>query len=172
MSEESKELSDAPTEASESSTDGPRRGILDDGKRREICAILAVGCTRAVAARYVGCHPHTIRRTAQRDETFALAIERAETKHEIKHLTNINKAAQDGRYWRAAAWALERKYPARYAQRDPALFTAEQVSQVLGQFADVILEEVPDEDDRQRILARMTALADALAGDLSEGDEP
>ncbi len=171
MSEEARDLSEAPADTCDVANDAPRRGILDDGKRREICAILAVGCTRAIAARYVGCHPDTIRRTAQRDEVFGLAIERAETKHEIKHLSNINKAAQEGRYWRAAAWRWSGKYPARYAQRDPALFTAEQVSQVLGQFADAILEEVPGEEDRQRIVSRLTSLTEALAGDGNEGDE-
>ena len=31
-----------------------RKPVLDDAKRREICAILAIGGTRRMAARYVG----------------------------------------------------------------------------------------------------------------------
>lgn len=139
-----------------------RPPVLDEGKRREICAILAVGCNRETAAKYVGCHRTTITKTAQRDEGFALALEQAESKYEILHLSHINKAATEGRYWRAAAWALERKYPARYGQSHGQLLSIEQVRQVLSQFADVLLEEVPEDPDRQRILERLTALTNEL----------
>jgi hypothetical protein len=146
-----------------------RPPILDATKRAEICAILAVGGSRAIAAQYVGCHPDTIRNTAQRDPEFAASLERAESGHEVKHLTFINKAAEEGRYWRAAAWALERKYPARYGRRHPDMFTVEQVSHVLAQFAGVILEEVPAEAQRGRILARLSELTVRLQSADAEG---
>jgi IS30 family transposase len=144
-----------------------RPTILDEGKRREICAILAVGCSRETAARYVGCHRTTISRTADREEEFAQALLQAESRHEILHLTNINRAATETRYWRAAAWALERKYPARYAARDPHTLTTEQVSQLLAQFADVLMQEVSQEDERQQILARLAE----LTADFQKDDE-
>jgi hypothetical protein len=146
-----------------------RRTVLDEGKQREICAILAVGCSRLIAARYVGCHRNTIRSTAMRDKNFLRAIRQAESKHEILHLTHINAAAKEGRYWRAAAWALERKYPTRYGHRDPHMFTIEQVSQVLAQFADVILEEVPKTAQRKRILARLNDLTSGLRRSTAKG---
>lgn len=146
-----------------------RPPVLDEAKKGEICAILAVGCSRATAARYVGCHPDTIRNTAQRDDKFALDLERAESKHEVKHLAFINKAAEEGKYWRAAAWALERKYPGRYGTRRPDRFTVEQVSHVLSQFAAVILEEVPEASERQRILSRLSDLTAGLQSSASGG---
>jgi hypothetical protein len=149
-----------------------RRGILDEVKRREICAILSVGCSRKTAARYVGCHPTTIGRTALRDEDFALAVRQAESKHEVLHLTHINKAAQEGRYWRAAAWALERKYPDRYSQRNPSMFTLEQITQVLSQFAEALLEEVEKASQRKRILARLTDLTTGLQAASPKGKGP
>lgn len=139
-----------------------RPPVLDDAKKREICAILAVGCNRETAARYVGCHPHTIRNTAHREAPFALELERAESKHEVKHLAFISKAAEEGKYWRAAAWALERKYPGRYGARRPDMFTVEQVSHVLSQFAAVVLEEVPEASQRERILSRLSDLTAGL----------
>jgi hypothetical protein len=139
-----------------------RPPVLDDVKKREICAILAVGCSRVIAAQYVGCHPTTIRNTALRDEEFALQLGQAEVKHEILHLSHINSAAKEGRYWRAAAWALERKYPDRYARRDPNIITVEQISEVLAQFADVIFEEVTEPEYRQRILTRLNDLTAGL----------
>jgi hypothetical protein len=132
--------------------------VLDETKRREIYAILSVGGSRAAAARYVGCHAQTIRNTAQRDPQFGAALERAESSDEIVLLTNITKAGKDPRYWRAAAWALERKYPDRYGQRDPKAFTAEQISTILGHFSEVIIEEIPDEADARRILERLNGL--------------
>src|SRR5438132_8482293 len=94
-----------------------RPPVLDAAKKREIVAILSVGCSRVTAARYVGCHPDTIRKTALRDEKFAIQLRQAETTHEILHVKNINAAAKEGRYWRGAAWALERGYPQRYGLR-------------------------------------------------------
>jgi hypothetical protein len=146
-----------------------RPPVLDEAKQREICAILAVGCSRTVAARYVGCHVQTIRNTAGRDENFARALAQAESRDEIAHLANINKAAQEGRYWRAAAWALERKYPDRYAQRDPHVFTVEQVSQILAQLAEVMLEEVSKPAQRKRIVERLTELTTLLQTDVDKG---
>ncbi len=138
------------------------RGVLTEVKRSEICAILAVGCSRTTAARYVGCHPSTIRNTARRDADFAQALQQAETKHEIQHLAHINAAAKEGRYWRAAAWALERTHPDRYGRRRPHTITSDQLSQVLAQFAGVILEEVADEDVQQRVFARLADLTEEL----------
>ncbi len=138
------------------------RTALTEVKRREICAILAVGCTRTAAARYVGCHPDTIRNTAKREPDFAAALVQAESQHEIRHLTHINAAAKEGRYWRAAAWALERVNPDRYAGRRPHTITVQQISEVLSQFAGVMLEEVSDPELQKRVFARLSDLTSEL----------
>ena len=139
-----------------------RPPLLDEVKRKVICAMLAVGGTRAAAAQYVGCHPDTIRKTAERDEEFALAISHAESKHELLTLADINKAAKESRNWRAAAWLLERRYPSRYGRLRPEVITVEQISQALAQLADVLLDEVPEEQRRERILIRLTELTSQL----------
>ena len=48
-----------------------RPPVLDEGKQREIVAILTMGCSRRTAAQYVGCAPNTIQSTAERDPKFA-----------------------------------------------------------------------------------------------------
>jgi hypothetical protein len=146
------------------------RCVLTEVKRSEICAILAVGCSRTAAARYVGCHPDTIRNTAKRDAEFAAALQQAETRHEIQHLAHINAAAKEGRYWRAAAWALERTHPDRYGRRRPYTVSPEQLSQALAQFASIILEEITDEDLQQRIFERLTELTEKLQALSTGGD--
>ncbi len=151
-----------------------RRGILDELKQREICAILAIGCTRELAGalRRPASHPTTIRRTALRDAEFAAALEQAETTHEIAHMTHINAAAKEGRYWRAAAWALERKYPDRYAPRDPRTFTIDQIGQVLGAIRGSDSGgSFEGSSQRKRILARLTELTAGLQASAGEGTE-
>lgn len=138
------------------------RTVLDDVKKREICAILAMGGSRAIAAAYVGCHPNTIRKHILRDEAFAQAVEQAESKHEVAQLSYINSAGKEGRHWRAAAWLLEHRYPGRYGRRKTDQFTLEQVTHILTQFAGVILDEIEVEEMRQRILGRLSELATSL----------
>lgn len=151
-----------------------RRPVLDDVKRREILAILSVGCSRRTAARYVGCAPSTIQNTADRDSQFAQELRHAEYQSEIGYLRNIQKAARQERYWRAAAWALERKNPRDFARRGPDVITVDQIKQLLAQFAEIIVEEVPVAMYRKNILKRLGGLTAGLgrAGEDDEQDPP
>lgn len=136
--------------------------LLDEMKRREIVAVLSMGGTREMAANYVGCHPTTIWRTANRLPEFAAAMTRAESNHEMQHLGHVSSAAKDVRHWRAAAWTLEHCYPDRYARRRSSAITLEQMSQILSQLAGLILEEIPEQTYCQRILDRLGQLSDEL----------
>jgi len=136
---------------------GSRRG-LDEFRKREILAILSVGCSRRTAARYVGCSPSTIRRTAERDPEFAEALRKAETKAQILFMKNIAAAARKEQYWRAAAWALERLNPEDYGPRSPQAVTLEQIRALISEFARIIVEEVPIASHRKRILKRLDCL--------------
>ena len=90
-----------------------RPPILDELKRREILAILTVGCRRRTAAKYVGCTVQTISNTAARDPDFAKQVRQAEQQAEIGALKEIREAGKEPRHWRAAAWLLERRNPDR-----------------------------------------------------------
>lgn len=141
-----------------------RKPVLDEFKRREILAILAVGGSRRVAATYVGCSVTTIQNTADRDPEFAEQLRRKEFQSEIGYLENIRSAARDERYWRAAAWALERLNPERYGRRSPDAITIDQVKELLAQFAEVIVEEVPVPVFRKNVLKRLDAISGGLRG--------
>jgi hypothetical protein len=136
--------------------------VLDEVKKREILAILAVGGSRRTAARYVGCAVSTIQNTACRDAEFGQAIRRAEHQSELAYLKNIQTAAGKEQHWRAAAWALERKNPDEYGRRKPDVLTPEQVRSLLAQLAEIVLNEVPVAAFRKRILKRLDALFAAL----------
>jgi len=128
--------------------------ILDEMKRREVCALIAAGCGMETAAYYVGCSTRTIRREAQRNDGFREALRRAELSTEITSLRALRDAS--GKHWRAAAWLLERTQPDRYGKKNPAAITPESAMFVLDNVANVIAEELEDDEEhRLRILNRL-----------------
>jgi len=135
-----------------------RPPVLDEIKRREILAILSVGCSRTTAANYVGCSVSTIQNTAERDPKFAEELRRAESRAEITFLQAIQKAARDERHWRAAAWVLERKCPEQYGRRKADTLTIGQVKDLLEQFAQAIAEQLPAPKYRKAILKQLDRL--------------
>ena len=144
---------------------------LDEIKRREVLAILAMGSSRQAAAKYVGCAAGTIRVAAQRDPSFAEQLQHAEQQAELNYLSNIRDAAKKPQYWRAAAWVLERRKPGDFASRKAGVMTVEQARQVLEHFAQIVVEEVPAARQRQRILARLDDLLKTLRPDRTRGTE-
>ncbi len=139
-----------------------QRTILDGYKRREILAILGVGCSRRVASDYVGCAIATIQNTADRDQNFAAKLRKNEHGSEIGYMENIRNAARTERYWRAAAWALERLHPEKYGRRGPDVITVDEIRNLLAQFAEIIVEEVPVAEYRKKILKRLKSISDSL----------
>ena len=144
-----------------------RRGhppILDEIKKAEILTVLTTGCSRRVAAMYVGCDPKTIYNTALRDPEFAEKLYSREVSSEIAHLVNLKNAGKDTRYWRASAWFLERAIPDRYGVRNPDTLTREEISKFMSCLINMLVEEVPVAKYRKRILARL----DSILADSSE----
>ncbi len=124
---------------------------LDTDKRQRVIALLTVGCSRRIAARHVGCSPSTITRTAARDPDFADQVARAETNLEVELLDSIRTAAKNERYWRAAAWLLERKNQEDYTHRSIRVYTHDQVVQFLAAALDTLREEFPQPKRDQAI---------------------
>ena len=139
------------------------RRLLDLKKQNEICAVLAMGGTRARAAEYVGCSPETIRNTALREPEFAERLRKAGAQHEITLLARIDSASKqkDGG-WRAAGWILQRLYPERYARKAKFLSPV-QVGIVIAQFADVLTRGIRDPEDRRKVGNELRLLASAFA---------
>jgi len=131
--------------------------MLTDEKRRKIITLLANGSSRRVAAQYVGCAPSTITRTAARDPAFAEQLATAEKSAEIDALRYIRIAARKDRYWRAAAWILERKNPEDFARRPPTLFTGEEVFHMISQIVEILHDDLP-EANCQRAIEKLEEL--------------
>ena len=140
-------------------------GAATTRKRGQILAILSVGCSQNVAAQYVGCAPSTIQRTAERDPKFAKKLRKAKSNAELGLVKNIRNAAKKEQYWRAAAWALERGFPEKYARRGPDVITAEQIGLLLTRFSAIIMDEVPARH-RTDVAKKMDAMSRSLGIEL------
>ena len=80
-----------------------------------------------------------------------------------RRLKLIGRAAQNERYWRAAAWFVERKNPDEFGLRSPGRYTESQLRETLLQVVTLISIEVPPEK-YERIMQRIDALiAELLA---------
>ena len=145
-----------------------RPPVLDDGKRREILAVLSMGCSQAMAAEYVGCSVSTIQRTVERDPLFAESLGRARNTAELGLVRNIRNAANNEKYWRAAAWALERFFPNKYHPGAPHVISAEQLAHVLTQFAHMIVEQVPVARYRKNIIKSLESMVRGLGQTIAE----
>lgn len=132
-----------------------RPPVLNETKKKTILALLTVGCSRSTAAHYVNCDPKTIYNTAQRDPVFAEGLARAESSSEFAFLSRIFKAAEDPKYWRSAAWGLERMFPDRFGVRSPESVTPQQLAQFISRFTEMLVEEVPVAEYRKKILLRL-----------------
>jgi hypothetical protein len=125
---------------------------LDEIKRAEVCALLACGCSRETAAGYVGSTVEDLDQAASRDADFAAQIVRAESNAELSHVRNVHNAGNDVKNWRASVWMLERRFPERFGKRDPEVVTRPQMQQMMKRLSNVLLEVVPDEAQREKIL--------------------
>jgi hypothetical protein len=119
------------------------RAVLDVKKRTKICGLLALGYSRRMAAEYVGCDPSTITRTAQRDESFREQLAGAQADADVDCLKLIRRTADQEKYWRAAAWILERRNPEEFGRRAPNMFTGEQVMKILQRALCAVMPAVP-----------------------------
>lgn len=135
-----------------------KRPLLDERTKHEFLALLSAGCSRRVAAAYAGCSPSTIQAVARHDPRFAEALRHAENQSEVAILQNIRRAASQDKYWRAAAWVLERKNPQDYATRAPNTMPVEEVCEVIREIAAIVSEEVPVAAHRKSVLKRAAAI--------------
>ncbi len=98
---------------------------------RQLVGALALGSTRADAAQFAGIDKATLRRWLARGahepdgpyHQLREAVLSAEGRAKIGAIGCITKAIRDGN-WRAAAWFLERKWPAEYATKSPLFLVA------------------------------------------------
>ena len=129
---------------------------LDDTKRGQILGVLGVGGSMATAAAAVGCCIRTVYNTALRDRKFYEQLRTAHAMHEVKLLKCLDAAAAQPKYWRAAAWKLERIHPARYRPEPKGMVSVHEMQSQFKEMMDYIESEIPAAQ-YDRIIARAQA---------------
>jgi transposase len=91
---------------------------------KKIVEAIKAGATHEHAAQYAGIHVATFydwKAKADAGEEafaeFAEALKTAEGKGAVELLKKIQSAAEDPKYWAAAAWILERRHPDTYGRQ-------------------------------------------------------
>jgi hypothetical protein len=136
-----------------------RPRLLSDGKKHEIVAMLACGCTFESAARYACCSVKTIRREARLNAEFHERIRQALISSRVTPVNVLHDYAR--RDWRAAAWLLERTDPGRFAKRNAKTFTQAEVVDLLGRVYDVVRRQIDDKSKRIQIKRQLRSVVRA-----------
>jgi hypothetical protein len=131
-----------PCEIVDDSKSDPREA-LDAVKRATVVALIRLGASRRMAAGQVGCSHRTIARTAARNPRFAAELAAAESRADAKSLRLIDRATDQEKYWRAAAWVLERRDPEEFGQRKPNTYTPGHVLKFFDRFLHAVLPKLP-----------------------------
>jgi hypothetical protein len=147
-----------------------RNWALDSVKRGQICAMVALGCSRRTAALHVGCAVSTIRHTAMHDRQFREQLRDAERHAEIEPLKNLQTHA--AKNWRAAAWLLERTLPNTYVRRRPGLLDYHEAVQHLQRVIDAMMSEIPEGKVKRRLYRRFAKQRDRLEKELKAAADP
>lgn len=69
--------------------------MLDDGKQREVGALVSAGCSLQAATNYVECAPNTIRREAARNPDFGRRFRDARLQARLSPLQAMRCSASD-----------------------------------------------------------------------------
>jgi len=97
-----------------------------------------------------------------RDASFASEVRRAEGASELAHVRNVQNAAQDVKNWRASTWWLERRSPERFGRRSAGTVTTRQLNAFVAQLVSVVMDELRDATDRQRLIDRFNQVVKSL----------
>jgi hypothetical protein len=132
---------------------------LTERQRRDVCAVLTLGCDRETAANYVNCSLADIRRQMATDTAFAADVRRAEAASEMTHMRNVQGASREVKNWRASVWWLERRAPDRFGRRTADAISPKRLQEFLEVLSSMVIDEVHAADDVERLLVRIEQAA-------------
>ncbi|MBA4104127.1 MAG: hypothetical protein C0485_00085 [Pirellula sp.] len=127
-----------------------------------------MGCPRAAGAKYLGLTPEELEAEAARDETLAKELLRAEGTAVLLHMGNVRKAANDEKNWRTSVWWLEQQARLDKATGPAGPSLQEAVREALERFAELIVNEIPDVERRQRVLTQLINITTECTGAIGQ----
>ena len=150
-----------------------RPPVLDEAKKREILAILTVGCSRRTAARYVGCTASTIQNTAERDAHFARKAAAGQLQHRSRPDEEHPQRGQEGAVLAGGGLGPGTRLPRALLPAAVRMsLPSNRFPRCWAQFTDIIVAEVPVARYRQRIVKRLETLTRGLCGPTAPGPTP
>ncbi|MEM8946563.1 MAG: hypothetical protein AAGD11_15430 [Planctomycetota bacterium] len=132
-----------------------RPRVLDETKRREICALISAGVSLRRAAEYVGCSYVTVYRERRRDDEFRNALGRAKATRQLAPLQMMRQSAQT--HWRAAAWLLERLDPEQFGRRRPHAFGASELRSLASDLMAIFDDAIDRPELREQVSQQVQA---------------
>lgn len=139
----------------------PQKPGLTDLQKAEVFGVLSAGCDREAAADYIGCSLADLQSVLRNDAEFLTRVRRTEASAEVTHMQAIVAFAREKKDWKASVWWLERRSPERYGRRTPGVITERQLKSFISVVGEVI-RDVASTDDRQRVIAKLQNLAEAI----------
>jgi hypothetical protein len=116
--------------------------------RAKLVQAVAAGNYLETAASYAGISKDTLYRWLRRGakekqgpyRDFAEAVRKAMADAEVRDVARVAQAAEKN--WQAAAWRLERKFPAKWGRRDQGGYSAEQFTAFVAQVAAFVRQHL------------------------------
>lgn len=128
----------------------------------DVCNALHVGCDRETAAKYSRTTWAEVHAAMQADVAFAARLRYEESLIELRHMTQLRTASEKEANWRISVWWLERLYPDRYGPRSAGSISTRELRKFMEQLGAVLVDEVRDDEDRERLLRRLEWMAHML----------
>jgi hypothetical protein len=145
MNDESDKEVSQPTDKTATERKPDSREVLNELRQSVVVALLSQGFSRRTAARHVGVSHTSIARAAARDPHFAKKMSDAESVADYSVLKTVRDAGRQEKYWRAAAWLLERRLPDEFGHRAPHSFSGDQVMTLLAEILSYALPALKDD---------------------------
>ena len=131
-----------------------------------VAEAVELGATWEKAADSAGIGGSTLREWKQRGEAgeapfaaFLATLKRAEGAGIARSLRNIRQAADSGS-WQAAAWLLERRYPADYGRRSEIRVDSDAAADMGSANVAAALRRIADQQANRATVALLDRLAD------------
>jgi hypothetical protein len=128
---------------------------LTDQQKEDVGMVVASGCDRETAAKYARTTWAAIHATMSEDRTFAARVRHLEARAELRHMLQIQKASEKEANWRTSVWWLEALAPERYGPRGTGIVNTKQLKLYLEHVATTLVVEIHNNEDRERLLAKL-----------------
>ncbi|MBQ2790214.1 MAG: hypothetical protein IJE97_11305 [Thermoguttaceae bacterium] len=140
-----------------------KKKAISESDKNGILAVVALGASLDTAARYFKRDPQEILDALLADADFQRDFKQAQEQAEVFFLKQVKTAALDAKNWRAATWSLERLRPDRYGRVKADAISVEEIQTLFARLRDALAAEFTDENERQKLEAKLDALLETLS---------